>query len=256
MRRGSRRFPAPSRTVTMSHDDAPLGGAANSLFPRRGLRAVVLCSGPPPEDELLRYWLTGSDFFVATDSAGHPYDHLPIPPDVVIGDFDSLSGRVLVGRSGPRFLQVDDQYTTDSEKALLFLVEQGIEEVIFLGATGWRVDHTLYNLQLLEQFADRLRICVAGPNADIVRLGTNDHVSWSLPVGTQFSLLPIFGDVRNVTLEGARFPLLGDRLGPGGPALISNQVLQAPLLISVGQGSLLVSVDRYVPPMSLEDLGE
>ncbi|PID80827.1 hypothetical protein CSB20_05485 [bacterium DOLZORAL124_64_63] len=218
MRRGSRRFPAPSRTVTMSHDDAPLGGAANSLFPRRGLRAVVLCSGPPPEDELLRYWLTGSDFFVATDSAGHPYDHLPIPPDVVIGDFDSLSGRVLVGRSGPRFLQVDDQYTTDSEKALLFLVEQGIEEVIFLGATGWRVDHTLYNLQLLEQFADRLRICVAGPNA--------------------------------------RFPLLGDRLGPGGPALISNQVLQAPLLISVGQGSLLVSVDRYVPPMSLEDLGE
>jgi len=240
----------------MTHDDAPLGGAANSLFPRLGPRAVVLCSGPPPEEDLLRYWLTGSDFFVATDSAGHPYDHLPIPPDVVIGDFDSLSGRVLAGRSGPRFLQVDDQYTTDSEKALLFLVEQGFEEVILLGATGWRVDHTLHNLQLVERFADRLRICVAGPHADIVRLGNGDSMSWPLPLGTQFSLLPVFGEVKSVTLEGSRFPLLGDALEPGGPALISNQVLLSPLLISVGEGSLLVSVDRHVPPISLEDLGE
>ena len=33
-------------------------------------------------------------------------------------------------------------------------------------------------------------------------------------------------------------------VGPGGPALISNQVLLSPLLVSVGQGSLLVAVDR------------
>lgn len=237
----------------MSHDDAPLGGAANSLFPRQGPRAVLLCSGPPPEDDLLRYWLTGADFFIATDSAGHPYDHLPMPPDVVIGDFDSLSGRVLAGRSGPRFLQVDDQYTTDSEKALIFLAEEGYQEVIMLGATGWRLDHTLFNCQLIERFSDRLRICLAGPSADTVRLGDGQHASWPLPVGTQFSLLPVFGRVGGVTLEGARFPLLGDELAPGGPALISNQVLQSPLLISVGQGSLLVAVDRHVPPLTMED---
>lgn len=233
-----------------------MGGAANSIFPRLGPRAVLLCSGPPPKDDLLRYWLTGADFFIATDSAGHPYDHLPIEPDVVIGDFDSLSGRVLGGREGPRFLQVDDQYTTDSEKALLFLEEEGFEEVIILGATGWRLDHTLNNCQLLERFGDKLRICMAGPHADTLRLGAGDQVSWQLPVNTQFSLLPVFGKVTGVTIEGARFPLLGDHLEPGGPALVSNQVLLSPLLISVGEGSLLVAVDRHVPPLSLDDFGE
>jgi thiamine pyrophosphokinase len=240
----------------MSYNDPVKGGAANSLFPKEGPRAVVLCAGPPPEDDLLRYWLTGADFFVCTDSAGHPYDQLPMSPDVVIGDFDSLSGRVLDGRAGPRFLQVDDQYTTDSEKALLFLIEQGIEEVILLGSTGWRLDHTIFNCQLLERYADKLRICLAGPNADTVRLGPETQVSLNLPAGARFSLLPIMGPVPGVTLEGARFPLLGDLLEPGGPALISNQVLISPLLISVGEGSLLLAVDRHLMHQSTGDFEE
>jgi len=240
----------------MTNQDHPRGGADSPLFPKKGPRAVVLCAGPPPEDGLLSYWLAGSDFFVCTDAAGHPYDELPYSPDVVIGDFDSLSGRVLDGRDGPRFLQVDDQYTTDSEKALLFLIEQGIEEVILLGATGWRLDHTIFNCQLVERYADKLRICIAGPNADTVRLGPGEHVSWDLPGGSRFSLLPMMGPVSGVTIEGARFPLLGDEVGPGGPALISNQVFVSPLLISVGEGSLLVAVDRLTVLPSPGSFGE
>jgi thiamine pyrophosphokinase len=240
----------------MTNNDAQKGGAANSLFPKEGPRAVLLCAGPPPEDDLLRYWLTGAEFFICTDAAGHPYDQLPLSPDVVIGDFDSLSGRVLDGRSGPRFLQVDDQYTTDSEKALLFLIEQGIEEVIMLGATGWRLDHTIFNCHLVERYADKLRICIAGPNADTVRLGPDSSVSWDLPAGSRFSLLPMMGPVSGVTLDGARYPLLGDTLEPGGPALISNQVFVSPLLISVGKGSLLVAVDRHVMPLDPGSFGE
>ncbi len=240
----------------MNYQDPQKGGAANTLFPKTGLRAVVLCSGPPPEDELLRYWLTGSEFFVCTDAAGHPYDQLPMNPDVVIGDFDSLSGRVLDGRAGPRFLQVDDQYTTDSEKALLFLIEQGIEEVIMLGATGWRLDHTIFNCQLIERYAHKLRICIAGPHADTVRLGPGSNVSWELPAGSRFSILPMMGNVSGVTLEGARYPLLGDTLEFGGPALISNEVFVSPLLMSVGKGALLVAVDRDSLPPNQRNFGE
>lgn len=240
----------------MTNQDHQKGGAASRIFPKQGPRAVVLCAGPPPEDDLLRYWLTGADFFVCTDAAGHPYDELPYSPDVVIGDFDSLSGLVLDGRDGPRFLQVDDQYTTDSEKALLFLIEQGIEEVVLLGSTGWRLDHTIFNCQLVERYADKLRICIAGPHADTVRIGPGTNVSWDLPSGSRFSLLPIMGKVTGVTIEGARFPLLGDLLEPGGPALISNQVFVSPLLISVGEGSMLVAVDRLTMRPTRDSFGE
>jgi len=220
------------------------GGASCPLFPKKGPRAVVLCDGPPPEDDLLRYWLTGADLFICADAAGHPYTHLPRIPDVVIGDFDSLAGRILDGRQGTRFLQVDDQYTTDSEKALIFAAEQGIEEAVLLGATGWRLDHTIFNCQLLERFAGEIKVCLACPQADVVRLESGAKVSWRLPVGTRFSLLPMAGPVTSVTLEGALYPLLGEDILPGGLASIGNRVSVSPLLISVGEGSLLVAVDR------------
>jgi thiamine pyrophosphokinase len=231
------------------------GGAACPIFPKKGGRAVVLCDGPPPDPALLEYWLTGADLFVCTDAAGHPYDHLPRFPDVVIGDFDALTGRILEGRGGPRYLRVDEQETTDSEKALLYVVEAGLSEAILLGATGWRLDHTLYNCNLLERFADRLRVCLAGYAADMVRLDAGGPVSWKLPVGTRFSLLPLAGPARGITIEGARYPLLSGVVEAGGPATISNEVAQAPLLIAVGEGSLLVSVDRE-EAADLDDLND
>ncbi len=224
------------------------GGADNVVFPKQGRRAVVLCSGPPPPPYLLHYWLLGADLFVCTDAAGLPYEELPRTPDVVIGDFDSLAGRLLDGKLGPRYLQVMDQYTTDSEKALLFVVDQGFEEVILLGATGWRLDHTLFNCCLLERFSDRLRICLAGEATDSIRIPPGAQYSWDLPEGMSFSLSPLFGSVTQVTLEGAEFPLLGETLSPGGPATVSNSIAMSPLLLSVGEGSLLVSFFRQLPP--------
>jgi thiamine pyrophosphokinase len=228
----------------MSEHEAELGGASNPIFRKRGPRAVVLCDGPPPEPILLFYWLTGAEMFVCADAAGHPYDDLPRLPDLVIGDFDSLAGRIINGRDGPRYLRVDDQDTTDSEKALLYLADQGIDEVVLLGAVGWRLDHTLYNCQLLERFAGTLRVCIVGPYGDTVRIGAGESVSWSLPVGTRFSLLPLSGAAGGVTMEGAAYPLLGDTLETGAFATVSNRVAESPLLITVGSGSLLVVVER------------
>jgi thiamine pyrophosphokinase len=222
------------------------GGAACPIFPKQGKRAVVLCDGPPPDEFLLRYWLTGADLFICADAAGHPYDHLPQVPDIVIGDFDSLAGRILDSRQGTRFLQVEDQYTTDSEKALIFAAEQGMTEAVLLGAAGWRLDHTIFNCQLLERFASQLKICLAGPHADMVRLAPDSKVSWQLPLDTRFSLLPALGPVTRITLEGALYPLLGEDLMPGGPAAVGNRVAVSPLLISTGTGSLLVAVDREI----------
>jgi thiamine pyrophosphokinase len=237
----------------MNSYEPETGGAACPIFRKKGLRAVVLCDGPPPPEELLAYWLTGAELFVCTDAAGHPYGHLPRVPDVVIGDFDSLAGRILGGRDGPRFLQVSDQYTTDGEKALLYLADEGFTEVVMLGATGWRLDHTLFNVNLVERFADRMAICLAGHHADTVRIAPGSQVSWDLRQGTRFSVMPLGGGPCRVTVEGALYPLLGEDLGSGWPATIGNRVTMSPLLVSVGGGSLLVSVDREEGPEYIED---
>ena len=190
------------------------GGAACPIFPKRGRRAVVLCDGPPPDPGVLEYWLTGADLFLCTDAAGHPYDDLPRPPDIVIGDFDSLAGRILAGRGGPTFLRVDEQETTDSEKALLYAAEQGCTEAVLVGAVGWRLDHTLYNCQLLERMHDRLRVCLASHMADGVRIGPGETVAWSLRPGVRFSLLPHGGRVPRRDRRGRALPAARRRRGP------------------------------------------
>ena len=225
-------------------ETAPGGGDSCPIFPKEGRRAIVLCDGPPPPERLLEYWLTGADLFMCTDAAGHPYDHLPCLPDVVIGDFDSLTGRLLTGRDGPRFLLVGDQETTDSEKALLYAIEDGVTEAILLGATGWRLDHTLFNCALVERYAGRLRICISGYQCDTVRIEASRTVSWKLEVGTGFSLLPSGDGAIGVTLDGAQYPMLNGEVKSGGPAFISNRVVETPLLISIKSGSMLVTVDR------------
>jgi thiamine pyrophosphokinase len=231
----------------MSFYDHETGGAACPIFPKKGRRAVILCDGPPPPPGVLEYWLGGADLFICTDAAGHPYDQLPALPQVVIGDFDALAGRVLGGRDGPTFLRVDDQETTDSEKAVLFAADQGCQEAVLVGAVGWRLDHTLHNTGLLERYADRLRLALAGQHADGVRLAPGESVSWTLDLGTRFSLVPLLGNSAGVTVEGAEYPLLGGDVGTAGATAISNSVVYDPLLIRAGDGPLLVLVDREGP---------
>ena len=139
---------------------------------------------------------------------------------------------------------------------LLYVIGEGFEEVILMGSTGWRLDHTLYNVQLLERFAGQLRILISGHHADTIRLGAGSSVSWDISPGVLFSVIPMCGQVTGVTLEGAMYPLLGETLEPGGPATISNRVTMSPLLISVGTGSLLVAVDRELGPEFIEDFFE
>lgn len=228
----------------MSSDDEAASGARCPVFPLRGRRGVVLCHGQPPPEPLLEYWLDGADLFLCADGAGHPYTHLPRQPDVVIGDFDSLSGRIIAGRGGPLYLHSPEQETTDAEKALLYLVDRGLREAVLIGATGGRTDHTLYNCHLLERFADRLRVCLADPVHDVVRVGAGESVVWQLDPGTLFSLLPLAGPATGVTLAGAQWPLSDATVRVGGPAAVSNRVQEPSLALSVRGGSLLVTVQR------------
>lgn len=216
------------------------GGDKSPIFPKRGKRAVIMCDGPPPPTDLLIYWLTGADLFLCTDRAGHPYENLPKMPDMVIGDFDSLAGSIITGRGGPVYMHDSCQDTTDSEKALFFAKSESCTEAVLLGATGWLLDHTLHNCSLLEQFADRLRICLADEYSTSLRLGAGDSVSWNFPVGTEFSLIPLAGPVVVDRLQGGSWALEDSILEFGVNSAVSNLISDPPLFISIDSGSVMV----------------
>ena len=81
-----------------------------------------------------------------------------ILPNLIIGDFDSAKIDVVAAYRGKtEFLDLDTHKDfTDTHVAISYILEQEIrpDEVILVGATGTRMDHTLANIGLLKQFAE------------------------------------------------------------------------------------------------------
>lgn len=114
--------------------------------------------------------------------------------------------------------------------------------MVILGATGARLDHTLFNVGLLERFAGRLRLALVSDHEFCRRLGPGEDLAWDLPVGTRVSLLPLAAPARGVALAGVRWPLAGATLRAGGSATLSNVVTRPPVRLGLSAGSVLVSV--------------
>ena len=144
---------------------------------------------------MLDYWLATADIFICADAAGRPYDRLPRKPDLVIGDFDTLRDQGFTGYlengeteiDGVRLLHVAEQVSTDSEKALLWSLTHFHAEGVLLGAMGTRIDHTYFNVSLLERFAGRMALCLADEYSVNVRLAPGSFTHWPLPADTVLS---------------------------------------------------------------------
>ena len=106
---------------------------ANGDFPKKGGTAWKL--------------LAAAKRVVCCDGAADAYRrHFRKWPDVIVGDFDSVS-RLSSHVSGPPVLvRISDQDTNDLEKAIVYCAKQGWRQPIIVGATGKREDHTLGNV--------------------------------------------------------------------------------------------------------------
>ena len=70
----------------------------------------------------------------------------------IVGDLDSIPAD-LRKRYADRIHHVEDQEINDLSKSIRFAHAQGYREVLILGATGLREDHTLGNISLLMEYA-------------------------------------------------------------------------------------------------------
>jgi thiamine pyrophosphokinase len=203
------------------------------------LRALLICNGEQPSRPFARRLARRSHFIVAADGGANGARKLGITPDLIIGDLDSVTRATRKFFSSTFVIRVARQDNTDMEKALDYIVAGSLaQEVMIIGATGRRIDHTLGNLAVLANYTRRLRTiaCGNGWHAFPVRSGEQVHAS----VGTTVSLIP-FGDCRGVTLRGLKYPL---RNAPVRAAQIavSNVVKHSPFTISLRQGKMLAVV--------------
>ena len=116
---------------------------------------VILGNGAFPTEPYPLYLLDSAEGVVCCDGALEKWlSHAPSArPLAVVGDMDSLS-QELQQRFADSLVPVAEQDDNDQTKALRWVLEHHpeVSEIVFLGATGLREDHTIGNLGLLMDY--------------------------------------------------------------------------------------------------------
>lgn len=199
-------------------------------------KRCVILAGAQTEDSLCAL-LRPEDFLLTADAGWQTAQRWGLFPDLAIGDWDS-------GPHPPPAVPcidlVPEKDDTDTHYAARLAAEKGFGEVLILGGTGGRLDHTLANISTLLFLTNRgVRAQMADARTFLTVL-QNGTLSLRHRAGYYLSLLPLAGEARGITVRGVKYPLENAVLHAEYPLGVSNCITEESAQITVSDGSLLI----------------
>ncbi len=125
-------------------------------------KAIILANGDLPTKYQLKYFQKMRyNTLICADGGANSAKKLCIVPDYIIGDLDSITEDNLnFFAQKSIILRIKRQNDTDVEKSLKFLIKNKYTDVLLLGATGDRLDHSICNLGIVFKFYDRIKVSI------------------------------------------------------------------------------------------------
>lgn len=202
-------------------------------------RAVIFAGAPTEPDSLSP--VPEADCYICADAGVRLAQAMHIHPNYVVGDFDSLG-------SVPDMPDVDiypaKKDDTDTILAAKYALEKGCRELVFYGALGGRLDHTIANLQMLRMLADQGAQGILVDSKHWVTLQRGGTQIYPRREKMYFSLFAMTPVCEDVTLKGVAYPLTHGTLYANVPLGVSNEIVMEYAVVSVGKGDLLVIFAR------------
>lgn len=202
-------------------------------------KALIICNGSVLSKRNIAPLLRPKPFIVCADGGANRAREFGIRPDVIIGDLDSITSRTKKHFSHVERIHIADQYSTDLEKALDFLLNRHIRSATVVGATGGRPDHSFANISILKKYHKKIHLLFSDSFCDIQAI--DGEIVFEARVGSIVSLMPL-GRCTGVTTIGLKYPLRNESLELGVREGASNEVISSPVRISVKRGCLLLFV--------------
>lgn len=210
------------------------------------LHAIIFAAGSITNHRSLRVERQPEDIIIAADGGAKHCLAMQIAPDVVIGDFDSLSETEIqrLKNAGARLIRYPTRKDfTDLELALQYACQLNATDILVYGALGLRWDQTLANMLLLaspDLNCASIRLIDDAQEIFLIRAKTKQEI-YGKP-GDIVSLIPIGGDAIGITSTNLEYPLNGDSLSFGKARGVSNVLLQNPATIYLEKGDLICTV--------------
>jgi thiamine pyrophosphokinase len=211
-------------------------------------RVLILANGDPPSAARLASLVAEHDLLLTTDGAARKAQALGQRPDIISGDFDSLSLQKAQSEFPlSEIIPTPDQNYGDLEKAIGIARERGATAITMTGATGGRLDHTLGAVALLLSAHPALTLSLVDDISETRAVSSRDNslAEWAFPAtpGDIVSIVSFDGRAR-ATLEGVQWPLR-DHLVPIGTLGISNRAIAERVVIQVHGGAVIVCHQKH-----------
>lgn len=230
----------------MKHTDSKAG---ERLVPR----CFIFTGGQTLSLALLTDLPSNGDFVIAADSGCETLlkarAFCPnLVPDLILGDMDSFSREKLAEafpnvpfRSFPP--EKDD---TDTALAVDEALTRGYRNLVIVGGTGGRLDHTLANVFLLEDIRDRGGRAVLTDGRNRVYLAEK-HNEIRKSARCYLSLIPLDKTVCGVHMRGVYYPYDTDCLNRHRFITVSNKIVDEYAVVEVAEGNALLIESTDLP---------
>lgn len=205
------------------------------------MTVLIFANGEMEVVAWLEPYLAQATAVIAVDGGARHLLAANRPPDVVIGDMDSLPETLQgwLAQANTRFITYPvTKDETDLELALLYAADLYDEPLLIFGALGGRLDQMLANILLLTHprlHGRHIQLVTAQERAWLVHGMTEIQGQ----IGDTVSLIPLAGDVHLQNTTGLQWPLQNDTLRFGLARGVSNVMTAVTATVTLQSGRLL-----------------
>jgi thiamine pyrophosphokinase len=214
-------------------------------------KCIILANGKSPKKNIISLFKKrGFDALICADGGANSAMKMNLIPDVIIGDLDSISTKALHEfRSVSKVVEIKRQNDTDVEKCLKNAINEGFDEVLLMGVTGNRLDHTFCNLGIVLKFFSQISISLIAENSFLRPI--KGKVKLKSFVGETISLYGIDKKTKIIS-SGLKYPLKNIPLPFGVKESTSNVATKNIVDLKISNG--IVFVIRDLNTMIKHDL--
>ncbi|WP_353093925.1 thiamine diphosphokinase [Tissierella praeacuta] len=210
------------------------------------MKGLIVSSGTITDYSRLESIVKQVDFIICADGGMNHLIKINRKPDLVIGDLDSInqiSLEYIKDNDIPvkKYPSIKD--ATDTGLAMEYLIDKGCKEIVLMGVTGTRQDHTMANILLLNVLYDKgIKGKIVDDN-NIIYL-TDGHLELPRLENHYISIIPIVEEGINISLNGFFYNLDNEFIKFGSTYGISNEIVDSVGIIKIHNGRALVFVSK------------
>ncbi|MDR7869898.1 MAG: thiamine diphosphokinase [Tissierellaceae bacterium] len=206
------------------------------------MKGLIVSSGKINDYTLLNNLIEENDYIVCADGGLDHLMQIDKIPNVILGDLDSIS------ELGIKYLKENkiklEKYpsikdNTDTELAIIYLVNMGIDSITLIGGSGTRLDHTIANIFLLRRFNKDGHLLRIIDDNNIISYVV-DRIEIKKRQGWFVSIVPLNFEGINVNLLGFKYKLTNKHIEFGSTLGISNELVQDTGVVEINEGEALV----------------